>query len=455
MSSEPSVLEKAFSKLFRLFSDVQEGEAVNTALFLLNLFLILVAYYIIKTVREPLILATGGAEMKSYASGVQAIVLLGYVPLYSWFSSKVSRLKLIIGLTIFFVVCIEIFYGLAYLNEGSPEGDPMIPHLGFVFYVWVGIFSLSVIAQFWSFANDLFDEWIGTRLFPVIAIGATVGAPVGSAIAAGLFELGVGAYEMLQISAVILVAHLGIYWLLDRRLTAQGMHENAEESLGGTGGFKLVLESRYLGLIALLLILLNLVNTTGEYILGKAVLEAAQEAAAQSESVEIDAYIGKFYGEFFSVVNIVAVAIQALVVSRIVKYLGIAGILIALPVIAFGVYGLIAFGVGLTVLRWAKTAENATDYSVMNTAKAILWLPTSREEKYKAKQAIDTFFVRVGDVMSALVVFVGTTYLSFHIREFAITNVVLILVWGVVAWLLTKEYQKLADEKGIDAEDAL
>lgn len=454
MSSEPSALEKGLSRLFKLFSDVREGESVDTALLLLNLFLILVAYYIIKTAREPLILATGGAEMKSYAAGVQAIVLLGYVPLYSWFSSKVSRLKLIVGLTIFFVACIQIFYALALVNDGSPESDPTIPHLGFVFYVWVGIFSLSVIAQFWSFANDLYSEDTGNRLFPVIAIGATVGAPVGSAIAAWLFDIGIGAYEMLQISAVILVIHLAIYWALDSRIAAAA-NGKAEETLDGDGGFKLVFQNKYLGLIALLLIILNLVNTTGEYILSKSVLEAAQEAAANSESIQVDAYIGKFYGEFFSVVNVVAVVIQALVVSRIVKYLGIAGILFALPVIAFGAYGLIAMGVGLTAVRWAKTAENATDYSVMNTAKAILWLPTTREEKYKAKQAIDTFFVRVGDVLSALLVFVGTTYLSFHIEEFAITNVALVVVWAGIAWLLTREYKRLAEERDVHEEDAL
>ena len=96
-------------------------------------------------------------------------------------------------------------------------------------------------------------------------------------------------------------------------------------------------------------------------------------------------------------VNILTVILQALLVSRIVKYLGLAGALLALPIVALGSYSTVLAGATLVVLRLAKTVENATDYSIMNTARQMLWLPTSREEKYKAKQAADTFVVRVGD----------------------------------------------------------
>ena len=93
------------------------------------------------------------------------------------------------------------------------------------------------------------------------------------------------------------------------------------------------------------------------------------------------------------------------------KYRGLRGALLALPLIALGGYAIIAAGVGFSVVRWIKTAENATDYSIMNTARQLLWLPTTRDEKYKAKQAIDTFFVRGGDVLSAAAVYVGTSVL--------------------------------------------
>jgi len=428
----PSPLDR----LLRVFSDVRAGESTTVLLMTFNLFLALVGYYVIKTVREPLILASGGAEMKSYAAAVQAVVLMGLVPFYGWFTTKVDRSRLIRGVILFFIVCIELFYLGAWLD---------VPMLGFAFFVWVGIFSLAIVAQFWSYANDLYDQGAGSRLFPIIAVGATVGSMAGSKVAQVLFDLGIGAYNMMQIAAGLLLVHLVLYAVIERRPAPTKTDTAVAETgaLSGGGGFTLVFRSRYLMLIGLVLILLNLVNTTGEYILGSTVVAAAQQALPNGSEAEIEGYIGAFYGQFFFYVNLAAVVLQAFVVSRIVKYTGMTGVLLALPIVALGAYGLIAAGIGFATLRWAKTAENATDYSVMNTAKALLWLPTTREEKYKAKQAIDTFFVRFGDVISAGLVFVGTTWLHFQTRGFAVTNIVLVAVWIGLALLLLREHRRL------------
>ncbi|MCK5733993.1 MAG: translocase, partial [Candidatus Latescibacteria bacterium] len=128
-----------------------------------------------------------------------------------------------------------------------------------------------------------------------------------------------------------------------------------------------------------------------------------------------------------------------------VKYLGIKGVLFALPLVAFGAYGVIAFGAALGLIRVLKTAENSTDYSVMNTSKALIWLPTSRAEKYKAKQAVDTFFVRTGDLLSGGLVFVGTVLFQFGIKQFAIANLFLIALWVVITVLLWKEYRRISE----------
>jgi len=135
---------------------------------------------------------------------------------------------------------------------------------------------------------------------------------------------------------------------------------------------------------------------------------------------------------------VVALLLQAFFTSRLLKYRGLAGVLLALPLIALGGYAIIAAGVGFSAVRWIKTAENATDYSVMNTARQLLWVPTNREEKYKAKQAIDTFFVRVGDVISAGVVLIGTRQLHLDIQQFAVANIALTVVWLGVALLILR-----------------
>jgi AAA family ATP:ADP antiporter len=425
--------------LLRLFGDVRDDEATDVFLLLLNVFLLLAGYYIIKTAREPLILATGGAEMKSYASAVQAVALIGFVPLYGFFASRVSRLRLIIGLTLSFVAGFELFSLGAALE---------IPYLGFAFYIFVGVFNLSIIAQFWSYANDLYTRKAGERLFGVIAIGATLGAPVGAGLASALFDLQMQAHHLMHITAGILLVSLGVYWLIERRREGRAPEpetpDKPKEKGSAANGFKLVFQSKYLLLLAFLMILLNIVNTTGEYILGEFVVQAADAAVAADSSVDKGAFIGSFYGEYFFVVNILTVLLQAFVAARLAKHLGIAGVLFALPLVALGAYGLLATGAGFAVVRSAKTAENSTDYSIMNTAKAMLWLPTSREEKYSAKQAIDTFFVRGGDVLSAGIVFVGTTWLGLTAQGFAGVNVFLVVVWLVLGVLLVREYRKLA-----------
>jgi AAA family ATP:ADP antiporter len=79
----------------------------------------------------------------------------------------------------------------------------------------------------------------------------------------------------------------------------------------------------------------------------------------------------------------------------------------------------------------------------MNTGKQMMWLPTSREEKYKAKQAIDTFFVRSGDMLAAGVVFIGTHILSFDVTSFAVANIAFVLIAIGVALLLLREYNRI------------
>jgi AAA family ATP:ADP antiporter len=421
-------------RALRVFGDVRAGEGRRALLMFLNIFLLLVAYYVLKTVREPLILTRGGAELKSYAAAAQALALLFYVPAYGWLATRLPRERLIVAVVLFFVVCIQFFYfsGLAGAS-----------FVGFAFYVWVGIFSLTMIAQFWSFANDSYAKAEGDRLFPLIAIGATAGAPLGAALAGRLFDSGVTPWTMLQIASGILLVHLSVYFVLRRSGGPSREGPGAQPVGGRKSGFALTLQSPYLRLLALLLILLNIVNTTGEFILSGLVTGQADALAATQQGFDRGAFIGSFYGNYFFWVNIASVTIQAFLVSRIVRFFGMAGALFALPVVALGVYGLALTGAGLAFLRWVKTAENATDYSVMNTARQMLWLPTTREEKYKAKQAIDTFFVRTGDLLSAGVVYVGTHLLALTTTGFAAANLGFVGLALAVSVMLLREYRRV------------
>jgi AAA family ATP:ADP antiporter len=232
---------------------------------------------------------------------------------------------------------------------------------------------------------------------------------------------------MLITAAVLAVSMVLTAWIHRREGTAQ-RSQAAEEPVGGAGGFQLVLGNRYLFLIAILVLLSNLVNTTGEFILGKTVAEHARNIGADPK-----VYIGQFYANFFFWVNLIGAGLQMFAVSRVMKYIGIGAALFVLPLIALGSYTLLAIAPMLSYIRIAKIAENSADYSIQNTVRHALFLRTSRDAKYKAQSAIETFFWRTGDALSGLLVFIGTG-LALSISSFAIVNVVFVLVWlGIAA----------------------
>ena len=355
--------------------------------------------------------------MKTYAAAGQALVLMAFVPAYSWFASRVDRMKLVFGVTAFFVANILLFAAAAHAG---------VDHVGVFYYVWVGLFSLSIVAQFWSDANDLYTKEAGDRLFPIIGVGMTAGSPVGAWIA-GRCSTRTSRRTSCCTWRPRCCGNAGLYALSSAEAEGAGQpaaacYQANKARIGGQGAFALVFASPYVGLIVVLFVLLNIVNTVGEYILSSLVVAHAAEAVRANPAFDRNAYIGAFYGNYFLLVNVAAVALQILVAPRLVKRFGLGGVLFALPFISLGAYGLVALGATIAIVRWAKTAENATDYSVMNTARQLLWLPTSREEKYKAKQAVDSFFVRFGDMTAAFVVFAGTSWLALGARGFAALN---------------------------------
>jgi AAA family ATP:ADP antiporter len=131
-------------------------------------------------------------------------------------------------------------------------------------------------------------------------------------------------------------------------------------------------------------------------------------------------------------------------VSRILKYAGVRVALLILPVIALGGYTLLAFSALLPLIRVVKIAENSTDYSLNNTVRNVLFLPTTREEKYKAKQVTDSFAQRAGDVLHSVLIFVATGVLALTTRDLALINLALVVVWLVIAVLIGRQYLRLA-----------
>ena len=418
-----------------LFSEVREGEGAGVLLLAANVFLLLGMYYILKTIREPLILSQpGGAEMKSYAAVAQTALFLLMLPVYGKLGSSCNRMRLISITTIFFILNLAVFFVLGMANVG----------IGVAFYIWVGVFNWFVVAQFWSFANDLYSEEQGKRLFPIAGVGASLGACVGAFFAKWLFGH-FNAYQMMAIAGVLLAGYLAITFAVNRRESGRAgaaAAKRAAEPLDRKGGFQLILKDRYLLLIAGSILLLNLVNTNGEYIVSRFISESAQHLPKADQA----RFIGQFYGDYFSWVNVLGLAMQTFLVSRLFKWIGIGGALFVLPAISLTGYSMLAFVPLLGVIRSVKILENSTDYSLNNTVRHALFLPTSREAKYKAKAATDTFFVRGGDVVSAACVFAGTRWLGLTVPAMALLNTGLVVVWIVLAVLIRRRHAALTGE---------
>jgi AAA family ATP:ADP antiporter len=423
-------------KFLSFFADVRANEGPGVLLMTVNVFLLLFAYYLLKTVREALILTEGGAYIKAYSSAGQAALLMVLVPIYGLIGSKVNRIVLVAGLGLFFAMNLVLFYvfGVAGAKEGV------------VFYIWVGIFNVFVISQFWAFANDIYTEPQGKRLFAMIGVGSSLGAWLGAQSAAELVKrLNLSPYQLQLIAAVILVVCVGIMITVNRiqkKTSIPEMAAQADQTLGTEDGFAMIFKSRYLMWIAVLTVLLNIVNSSGEFLLGS-VVSAEAKQLFPTDSAAQKQYVGAFYGSFFAGVNLLGFLLQTFVVSRLFQFIGVRGAMYVLPVIALFSYTVLAFVPLLAVVRVAKTLENATDYSIQNTLRQALFLPTSREAKYKAKAAIDTFFMRTGDVVQAGIVKMGAE-LQMATAGFAWLNVAFTLGWLWIASRLAREHRRLS-----------
>jgi ATP:ADP antiporter, AAA family len=415
-----------------VFADVRAGEGAGALLLAANAFVLMAAYYVLKTVRQSLILSQFGPENAAYTAAGMAFLLLFLVPAYGAFASRAVRVKLISWVTLFFASHLIVF---AVLARGGVR-------IGVAYFLWLGIFNNLLVGQFWAFANDLYDEHKGKRLFPLVGVGIALGGVAGAGFAAALFR-SLGPSRLMLLAGAVLVASVVLTLLVNRRESSTaGSFQNriAREPIGRKGGFHLIMGNRYLLLIAATILLLNLVNSTGEFVMNK----LADAQAGVAESAQRLAFFGEFAGKFATMQNLIVLVLQMFFVSRIFRYFGVRAALFILPVIAFAGYG---FALALPVLGIVKTVkvlENSTDYSIQNTARQALFLPTSREAKYKAKIAIDTFFTRFGDMLGGLLVLVGShTALALGVRHYAALNVFFVMIWLLLVVAVTREHKRL------------
>jgi AAA family ATP:ADP antiporter len=434
--------KQLLSAILRPFTKVHPDETATVVLMTLAAFLLLTAYYLLKTVREPLILVHGGAEVKIYARAVQALLMIGVVHLYGELARRYGRMKLLAIVFLFFISNLAVFAILA--RTSIPIALP--------FFLWVGVFSYTVVAQFWALAADIYTEEQGKRLFAIIGGGSSIGAVVGGLFARSLIPF--GPTTLMGVGVLILLVCVAlIVWVERRAIALAASHQDGhpDEPMSDESAWHLLARDRYLLFIAGMVILLNWVNSSGEYVLDRALLVAAERAAVHGTSQLT--YIGAFKADYFAWYNSIGLALELFAVSRIFKLIGVRRALYIMPIFAFFAYGGAAFFPLLAVMRLVKIGENSLQYSLQDTTRHALFLVASRVEKFVGKTMTDTVAVRIGAIMATLTVLVGAR-MRWSLGTFAAINVALALAWLAVVMKIGKEHvRRTAEEPRLVARE--
>lgn len=430
------------ARILNVFTIVRPQEVRCVLLLTSQGFLIMVSYYLLRAVRDALILVEHSAEVRSYAQALSAAILILLVLLYSRIYDATQRKKRITAwITVFFVSNLFIFAALG--------GSGM--QIGLAFYVWVSIFNLMMVAQFWVLATDLLNVKAGQRLFPILAAGVALGAWIGSVLAEQLFHVA-GPYRLMLLAGLVLTIPPVLGILAERAVpNVAASIQPGGDTKDMSNAFGTIAKDRFLFLIAAMTVILNWVSSTGDYLLARSVESYAENLAATSDiAVDITTVIGTFYGGFYAWVNLLTLLIQLFLVARIVRFAGIRGALLVLPLIMIAGYALLSFMPILILIRVIKTLENSVNYSLHNTVRHTLFLPTATHQKYKGKTAIDTVFWRLGDLVQAAAIYLGVNFLSFGLGQFAMLNIGLATLMLVTVIAIGHRYRRLLQHNAVN-----
>jgi AAA family ATP:ADP antiporter len=425
-----------FGRVLRRVVDARPEETRPLLLAGAYFFFVLSAYYIIRPLREEMGVAGGVRNLAWLFTGTLVTMLLVHAP-FAALVARVPRRRFVALTYRFFLVNMLVFFAL--LRTASPEGAVWI---GRVFFVWTSVFNLFVVSIFWAVMVDVFRAEQGKRLFGFIAVGGTLGGIAGAGITA-LLAKPLGPVQLLLISVVLL--ELAVQCVL--RLTAlqntgprpRVAPPDPERPIGGgtLAGITHVARSPYLlGICAYMLL----------FTLGSTILYFHQAHLAD-QAFSDRAVRTTFFARIDFTVNVLTALTQAFLTGRIIKWLGVALTLTLVPalsILGFATLGLVPT---LAVFVVFQVLRRSGEFAVGRPAREVLYTVVSREDKYKAKNFIDTFVYRAGDQIAA---WSYTGFLALGLGMAAISFVAAPLagLWLVIAFWLGRRHALLAHAGG-------
>lgn len=389
------------ARLLAPFADVRPGEAATALAMAAQGFLLLTVYYLLKPVRESWILpgvaGLDGAELKTYLAAVQAVALVAVARGWAGLARRLRRDRLIGAAIGTAIACLAGFWAL---HAAGVE-------VAIAFTLWLGAFQLLLIAQFWSFATDLYTPERGRRVFAVLGAGAALGSVVGAQVARALMRWVHDPVWLLPIAAATLALVPALAALVHRREAVT--EPVAVPGLAPAGVVARLIADPYLRRVAAFTVLLNAIATLGEYALDRTLLASAAQAVAHGEVESVELYVGAFKADYYAAINLLVLVLQLFAVARVLRVLGERAALAILPAFVV-IAAVLALGAGsaalpmLAVLAVARVVENGIAHSIQGTARQALYLVTTREGRWSGRALIDTAFWRGGDVLGAVLV---------------------------------------------------
>lgn len=389
----------------------------------LYFFCLLCGYYILRPVRDEMAIEGGVQNLPWMMTGTFVSLLL-VTPLFGYLSAQVPRDRLLLTVYAFFGSHLVGFF-LLMANHVAPHW------VARVFFVWLSVFNLFVVSVFWSFMADLFTPDQATRLFSVIAAGGSTGAMVGPLVTTALTYV-VPIPFLMMVSAAFLGACALCIRRLDRWSQQQPSHRLSRpgEAIGGSmwAGVRMAVSSPYLlGICGYLFFL----TTTATFLyLEQTKLIGEQIASPQGRT--------RLFALMDLTVNVTTFLTQVFMTGPMIARFGLASALMVLPAVSIVGFGMIGLLPLLAVFILFTIVRRIGEYAIAKPAREVLFTVLSRENKYKAKNFIDTAVSRGGDAMTGWIVN-GVKSLGITATHIAWILIPLACLWAWLGWSLANQ----------------
>jgi len=432
--SSPSPIDRFMQNVLQRFLRVKADEIWVLAWSFSYFFSLLCSYYIIRPMRDEMGIA-GGVEHLQWLFSGTFVVMLAAVPLFGWVSSRFARRRFLPYVYYFFIFNLLVFYLLF-------RSDVTHVWVARAFFIWVSVFNLFVVSVFWSFMADLFSNEQAKRLFGFIAAGGSVGALVGPVLTTVL-AIPLGPTNLLLVSICFLLWTVFCIDRLNRSCEQRRRDDPAgttpspkvELAMGGGlfAGIRLVLRSPYLLGICLLMLLFTTLATFLYF----------QQAQIIRDHFSDPAQRTTVFAAMDLAVNTLTILIQLFLTGRLVAWLGLPLTLSLIPLLLGAGFALLGYAPVLWVLVVVQVIRRAGNYAIMRPAREMLYVVLGREEKYKAKNFIDTAVYRAGDAASAWL-YAGLRAIGLSLGSIAWLAVPVAAGWAWLAYRLGQQQGSIA-----------